>query len=253
MLPHHASQPRQSPIRPTTPGPINFLCIPNLGLHIPQIPHSHTRFIRLLLHRVTHLGINLRARLAINRRVFEGFDELEEDHGEDGARHGADPVDPLVGGEADDDARAEGACWIEGAACPENTWGHQHSFVTTKRAGERRRTSQLGHKKREANANRRDEIPRVLLSRQHEDRKHQRHRQQHLDDNTLRMCRRSAERRADVQAAGKERGDDGCSGNGGDDLRDEEEDGAHERDGADEVHADCHCRIYISSLARGIK
>ena len=56
--------------------------------------------------------------------VFQNLDELVEPCGDDGAERGAEPVDPVVVYEAGvDDCGAEGARWVQTAACEEDA-GH---------------------------------------------------------------------------------------------------------------------------------
>ena len=66
---------------------------------------------------ISSLGIWIRA------LVLERFHEVEEQHGQNGAGEGPDPVDPVVPHEAAvDDGGTEGARGVEGAAGPKDAW-----------------------------------------------------------------------------------------------------------------------------------
>ena len=69
-------------------------------------------------------GRRSQLRIRIRALVFERFDDFVEQHCEQRAADGADPVDPLRGVEVvDGDGGAEGAGGVEGAAGPEDAWG----------------------------------------------------------------------------------------------------------------------------------
>lgn len=79
----------------------------------PRTSSSHSSILHGL--NISSLGIWIRA------LVLERFHEVEEQHGQNGAGEGPDPVDPVVPHKAAvDDGGTEGTGGVEGAAGPED-------------------------------------------------------------------------------------------------------------------------------------
>jgi hypothetical protein len=155
----------------------------------------------------------------IHGLVLDALDDPIHAECEQRAHDRAKPVDVVIAREVPrHHAGTEGACGVEGAAGVEDAY-------------------ELGDEEGEADADGCEERGLVLLGGKHKDGKDEEGGKEHLDEDALRDGGAGAERRADIQLARKDRGDDGCCADAGKHLREEAENGAGPREGADHVEA----------------
>jgi hypothetical protein len=101
----------------------------------------------------------------------------------------------------------------------------------------------LRNKQRKSNTHRRNKRSLMFLLRQHKNRKHQLRRQNRLNKHTLHQTRAAGQRRPYIQRCRKQAQNHCTGSDSADDLREEEADGPHDGDGADEHHAEGHGRV----------